>query len=36
VDVKKIGRIPDGGGWRAHGRSEQVRGRGIELVKISV
>lgn len=21
--------IPDGGGWRAHGRSEQVRGRGI-------
>jgi transposase InsO family protein len=29
VDVKKIGRIPDGGGWRAHGRSEKVRGRGI-------
>ena len=22
VDVKKIGRIPDGGGWRAHGRSD--------------
>jgi len=21
VDVKKIGRIPDGGGWRAHGRT---------------
>ena len=21
TDVKKIGRIPDGGGWRAHGRS---------------
>ena len=21
VDVKKIGRIPDGGGWRVHGRS---------------
>ena len=20
VDVKKIGKIPDGGGWRAHGR----------------
>lgn len=19
VDVKKVGRIPDGGGWRAHG-----------------
>jgi transposase InsO family protein len=29
VDVKKLGRIPDGGGWRAHGRSEQVRGRGV-------
>jgi transposase InsO family protein len=22
MDVKKIGRIPDGGGWRAHGRAE--------------
>ena len=20
IDVKKVGRIPDGGGWRAHGR----------------
>jgi transposase InsO family protein len=29
VDVKKVGRIPDGGGWRVHGRSEKVRGRGI-------
>jgi transposase InsO family protein len=29
VDVKKLGRIPDGGGWRAHGRSEVVRDRGI-------
>jgi transposase InsO family protein len=29
MDVKKLGRIPDGGGWRAHGRSERVRGRGI-------
>ena len=29
VDVKKVGRIPDGGGWRAHGRSEEARGRGI-------
>jgi transposase InsO family protein len=29
VDIKKLGRIPDGGGWRAHGRSESVRGRGI-------
>jgi transposase InsO family protein len=29
VDIKKLGRIPDGGGWRAWGRSEEVRGRGI-------
>jgi transposase InsO family protein len=29
MDVKKLGRIPSGGGWRAHGRSEEVRGRGI-------
>ena len=28
VDVKKLGRIPACGGWRAHGRSEAVRGRG--------
>jgi hypothetical protein len=27
VDVKKLGKIPDGGGWRVHGRSEKVRGR---------
>lgn len=29
LDVKKLGRIPEGGGWRAHGRSEQVKRRGI-------
>jgi transposase InsO family protein len=29
IDVKKLGRIPDGGGWRVHGRSEAARGRGI-------
>jgi transposase InsO family protein len=29
LDVKKLGRIPDGGGWRAHGRSESVRGRKV-------
>lgn len=29
IDVKKLGRVPEGGGWRAHGRSETVRGRGI-------
>lgn len=28
VDVKKLGKIPRGGGWRLHGRSEAVRGRG--------
>lgn len=29
VDVKKLGRVPDGGGWRVHGRREEVRGRGL-------
>jgi transposase InsO family protein len=30
VDVKKLGRIPLGGGWRIHGRSEVPRGhRGV-------
>lgn len=24
LDVKKIGRIPDGGGWRAHGRESEA------------
>ena len=24
MDVKKLGRIPDGGGWRAHGRGWQT------------
>ena len=29
VDVKKVGRIPDGGGWRVHGRdSTQHRAAG--------
>ncbi len=29
VDVKKLGRIPDGGGWRVHGRtSATARGNG--------
>jgi len=27
VDVKKLGRIPDGGGWRAHGRAAVRAGR---------
>jgi transposase InsO family protein len=30
VDVKKLGRIPDGGGWRLHGRGKRPsRGRGL-------
>lgn len=29
IDVKKLGRVPDGGGWRLHGRTEEARGRGI-------
>jgi transposase InsO family protein/transposase-like protein len=29
VDVKKLGRVPDGGGWRLHGRTEDVRGRKV-------
>jgi len=24
LDVKKVGRIPDGGGWRAHGRGSEA------------
>jgi len=28
VDVKKLGRIPDGGGWRAHGRAAAPRSAG--------
>ena len=27
MDVKKLGRIPDGGGWRAHGRAAGSTGR---------
>jgi len=29
IDVKKLGRVPDGGGWRLHGRCEHARARGI-------
>jgi transposase InsO family protein len=39
VDVKKIGRIPDGGGWRLHGRSERPnrkRGLGFDYVHVAV
>jgi transposase InsO family protein len=27
VDIKKLGRLRDGGGWRAHGRAERRRSR---------
>jgi transposase InsO family protein len=29
LDVKKLGRIPDGGGHKIHGRARAARGRGI-------
>ena len=37
MDVKKLGRIPDGGGWRAHGRGcapdrERKHGNGFDFV----
>ena len=34
MDVKKLGRIPDGGGWRAHGRVGRSgkRGTGFDYV----
>ena len=39
VDVKKLGRIPDGGGWRAHGRGTRprsTRGLGYDYVHAAV
>jgi len=39
VDVKKLGRIPDGGGWRAHGRAERPankRGLGYDYVHAAI
>jgi transposase InsO family protein len=35
VDVKKVGRIPDGGGWRVHGRAARAgrkRGQGYTFL----
>jgi transposase InsO family protein len=35
MDVKKLGRIPDGGGWRVHGRSiprDRINGPGFDYV----
>jgi transposase InsO family protein len=31
MDVKKLGRIPDGGGWRAHGRDARARDRTVKV-----
>lgn len=39
VDVKKLGRIPDGGGWRTHGRTignTRSRGVGYDYVHAAV
>jgi transposase InsO family protein len=39
VDVKKLGRIPDGGGWRAHGRGRRprsTRGLGYDYVHAAI
>ena len=39
IDVKKLGRIPDGGGWRAHGRASRPsnhRGPGFDYVHAAV
>ena len=31
MDVKKLGRIPDGGGWKAHGRAARSPDRSIKV-----
>jgi len=39
VDVKKLGRIPPGGGWRAHGRGARprsLRGLGYDFIHSAV
>jgi transposase len=39
VDVKKVGRIPEGGGWKAHGRGERPghhRGVGYDYLHAAV
>jgi transposase InsO family protein len=39
VDVKKLGRIPTGGGWRAHGRTirpKRLRGAGFDFIHSAV
>jgi transposase InsO family protein len=39
IDVKKLGRIPEGGGWRANGRQnrpERLRGQGYDYVHSAI
>lgn len=39
IDVKKLGRIPDGGGWRLHGRGERPshkRGLGYDYIHAAI
>jgi transposase InsO family protein len=37
LDVKKLGRIPEGGGWRVHGRSGyRKKGGGWEYVHVAI
>lgn len=39
IDVKKVGKIPNGGGWKAHGRGERPasrRGLGYDYVHAAV
>jgi transposase InsO family protein len=39
VDVKKLGRVPDGGGWRVNGRQNRPnskRGRGYDYLHVAI
>jgi hypothetical protein len=39
VDIKKLGRVPDGGGWRVHGRDQRPghkRGPGWDFVHAAI
>jgi transposase-like protein len=38
VDVKKLGRIPDGGGWRVHGRDNAPKGSrvGYDFIHVMI
>ena len=38
VDVKKVARIPEGGGWRAHGRDgcDRHRGAGVGCLHVAI